>query len=283
MKKGGLGKGLDSLIGKKPAVIEDVSRETFLMMAEIEPNREQPRKQFDEEAIDELAESIRQHGIIQPLIVVKKDGYYQIVAGERRWRAAKKVGLKKVPVIIKEYTKREIDEIALIENIQRENLNPMEEAHGLKTLMKEYGLKQEDLVKVISKSRSYIANSVRLLNLPQEIQELVSAGKLSGGHGRALLGLPEMSMQTQAAAIVLEKEYTVRETEELVNKLKNPPKKKPEKRRDTALEQAEKELESSLGTKVVISGGAKRGKIQISYHSLEELERLIEWLQREER
>ncbi|MDO5696243.1 MAG: ParB/RepB/Spo0J family partition protein [Eubacteriales bacterium] len=277
MRKSGLGKGLDSLIAKKiPA--EDVSRETFLRTAEIEPNRKQPRKAFDAEKIDELAESIRRHGIIQPLVVVKRDGYYEIVAGERRWRAAKQAGLKKVPVVVQEYDERQVKEIALIENIQREDLNPMEEAAGIESLIKNYGLKQEEVAEIIAKSRTYVANAVRLLRLSATVRTHVAEGRLSAAHGRTLLALETAKQQERAAALILEKNLTVRETERLVKRMQQPTVRR-SITKDAAIEEAERILESGLGTKVRICNNRKnKGKIEIAYHSLDELERLIEIL-----
>lgn len=273
MKKGGLGKGLDSLISKGSDL--NVSRETLLRVSEIEPNRNQPRKIFEEGAIEELANSIIENGLIQPIVVVKKEDYYQIVAGERRWRASKKAGLKKLPVIIKEYTDRQIDEISLIENIQRENLNVIEEANGINSLINEYSLKQEELAKIISKSRAYIANSIRLLRLPDKIQGLLLEKKLSGGHARAILSLEDENQQIEVAEYTIEKKFSVRELEAYIKSLKKPKKVKEDKKIEIIA--LEHKLESSLGTKVRVSNNAKnRGKIEISYSSLEELERLID-------
>lgn len=276
MKRGGLGKGLDSLIKEKKV---DVSRETMLRLSEIEPNRNQPRKVFDEEGIRELSQSIKENGLIQPIVVVKKDDYYQIVAGERRWRASKMAGLTKIPVILKEYTERQIDEISLIENIQRENLNSIDEAKGIATLMKDYELKQEDLAKIISKSRAYIANSVRLLKLPDQIQDLLSKNKLTSGHGRALLSIEDEEYQIELAKMIVEKNLSVRVVEDLVKKKKQTNSKVSKPSKANEIIELEKELESSLGTKVVVKNNKKNtGKIEISYYSLEELERLIEIL-----
>ena len=216
MKKGGLGKGLDSLIPK--STNSNVSRETLLRVSEIEPNRDQPRKKFDDDSIEELATSIKEHGLIQPIIVVKKEDYYMIVAGERRWRAAKLAGINKVPVVIKEYDEREISEIALIENIQRESLNPIEEAEGILSLMEKYDLKQEELAKIVSKSRPYIANSLRLLKLNKDDQLFVSESKKSTGHARCLVTVDE-ALQKDIAQNIINKGLSVRETEELINNL----------------------------------------------------------------
>lgn len=276
--RGGLGKGLDLLIpGAEPKEVEKESQ--FLKTSQIEPNKDQPRKKFDEEAIEELANSIRQYGIIQPIIVCKKDDYYQIIAGERRWRAAKKAGLREVPVVIKEYTDKEIAEISLIENIQREDLNPIEEAQSYRQLIDEYHLTQEDLAERIAKSRTEIANKMRLLKLPNEVQQMLAAGTLSAGHARALLALDTKKDQLKAAEIVLERSLSVRQTEDLVKKMKTPKKSKTAKKEKDeyafVYKDLEKKLSDRLGTKVTINRKEKdKGKIEISYYSEEELDRL---------
>lgn len=273
MKKGGLGKGLEKLIPKSE--IEDVSRETLLRVAEIEPNRDQPRKTFDDESIDELTESIKEHGVIQPIIVVKGQGYYRIVAGERRWRAAKKAGLTKIPAIIKEYTKKQISEVALIENLQRENLNVVDEAFGVKNLIDTYNLKQEEVAKILSKSRPYITNLLRLLNLNNDVLCILRDGKISFGHARALLVIKDEDYQKEIVNLIISKKLSVRQTEDLINA--KPKTKLNENKKNLAIVQVEKQLELSLKTKVSINNSKKnKGSIKISYNSLEEFERIIE-------
>lgn len=277
MKKGGLGKGLDSLIPKTNK--ENVSRETLLRIAEVEPNREQPRKNFDDVTIDELADSIKENGVIQPIIVVKGDGYYKIVAGERRWRAAKKAGLTKIPALIKDYSEEKISEIALIENMQRENLNSVDEAFGIKTLIDKYELKQEEVAKVLSKSRPYITNALRLLSLSKDVLELLKDGKLSTGHARALLAVKDEEKQLHLAHLVIEKGLSVRQVEELVNGKSIEPKIKQYKTQEVL--KLEKELETLLKTKITIKNSSKnKGNIKIQYNNLEEFERIVDLFRR---
>ena len=216
--RGGLGKGLDLLIPVEPAEKEEKDV-VVLKTSMLEPNKEQPRKSFDSEKIDELAQSIKQYGIIQPIIVCKKDDYYQIIAGERRWRAAKKAGVKEVPVVVKEYSDREIAEISLIENIQREDLNPIEEALSYKQLIDDYHLTQEELAQRVSKSRTVITNAMRLLKLHKDVQKMLVDGRLSAGHARAILALEDPKQQLKIANEVVEKNLSVRQTEDLVKEL----------------------------------------------------------------
>lgn len=300
VKRKGLGKGIDSLIpdtgsakGKtstnsKPVVKEVVKEvikevkvpaDAMMKISDIEPNREQPRKSFDKEALEELADSIRQFGIIQPIVVQKKDDYYEIIAGERRWRAAKLAKIKEVPVVIKEYTKQEVMEIALIENIQRKDLNPIEEALAYKSLIDEYHLKQDELAKRVSKSRAAIANAMRLLRLTDEIQNMLVNDEISMGHARALLALDQEDLQLEAAKVVIEKGLSVRDTEKLVKSILNPKQVKlPIPSSDDAVyESIATKLREKLGTKVSINhkkGG--KGKIEIEYYSKEEFERILE-------
>ena len=279
--RGGLGKGLDLLIpteGKSSAQPEEEKETVILKTSQLEPNKEQPRKKFDEEKIEELASSIKQYGIIQPIIVCKKDDYYQIIAGERRWRAAKKAGVKEVPVVIKDYTDKEIAEISLIENIQREDLNPIEEAKSYRQLIDEYHLTQEELAERVSKSRTEITNKMRLLKLHEDVQQMLVDGSLSAGHARALLGLEDKEQQLKVANDVVEKNYSVRQTEELVKKINEP--KKPDSKKekdgmDFVYRDLEKKLSECLGTKVKINRKDKnKGKIEINYYSDDELDRL---------
>ena len=277
--KGGLGKGLDLLI--PGAETKEEKKEALLLKtSQLEPNKDQPRKKFDEEAIEELAQSIKQYGIIQPIIVCKKDDYYQIIAGERRWRAAKKAGIREVPVVVKEYTDKEIAEISLIENIQREDLNPIEEAKSYQRLIDEYKLTQEELSERVSKSRTEIANKMRLLKLHDEVQKMLISGALSAGHARALLGLEAKKDQLKAANEIIEKSLSVRQTEDLVKKMNEPKKDKTAKGKeadslDFVYRDLEKKLSDCLGTKVRISRKDKnKGKIEINYYSEDELDRL---------
>ena len=305
-RKSGLGKGLDSLIPQISTVKED-KREDFstnvnknvdnsvenqgtnapllVKISSIEPNREQPRKKFDEAALEELAESIRQHGILQPLLVQKKDRHYEIIAGERRWRAAKLAGLREVPVIIQEYSDQEVMEIALIENIQREDLNAVEEAQAYQTLMREFLLTQEEVAEKVGKSRAAVANRLRLLRLPQRIQNWLAEGTLTEGHARALLSLEEEERQLEAAKKILDQKLTVRETEKLVRDMQKPPAPKRDdswKARDQVIyEKLEEELRQLTGTKVAIQRKEEgKGRIQLDYYSVEELERLMELFRR---
>lgn len=278
--KTGLGKGIDLLIPgglDEPAKAKEPEDKTMLKISQIEPNRKQPRKQFDKEPLEELAESIRQYGIIQPIVVCKRDDYYEIIAGERRWRAAKKAGLKEVPVVIKEYTDKEIAEISLIENIQREDLNPVEEAKAYKQLIDDYDLTQEDLAKRISKSRTAITNTLRLLNLHTKVQTMLIKGQLSAGHARALLGLEDHELQLETAQKVIDQTLSVRQTEDLVRMLNHPaPEKLPKMPVDPSYRELEGRLRDALGTKVRIKRQTEsKGKIEINYYSEEQLDEIF--------
>lgn len=251
----------------------------MIPISKIEPNREQPRKNFDEDALQELAESIKQFGIIQPLIVQERDGYYEIIAGERRWRAARIASLKEVPVIIREYTSREVMEISLIENIQREDLNPIEEAGAYRRLMEEYNLKQDEVAQRVSKSRAAIANSVRLLNLDARVQDMIVAQMLSTGHARALLAVTDPEQQYQTAQKVFDEKLTVRDVEKLVRRMNEAPVTPVKRQISEALQAVYTDLaermKQTLGTKVSISPkSAQKGKIEIEYYSADELDRL---------
>lgn len=291
-KKGGLGKGLDSLISNKVNTqqlntgvnTEAEKADKMVKISKVEPNREQPRKQFDEESLNELAESIKQYGIIQPIVVCDKTSYYEIVAGERRWRAAKIAGLKEVPVIIREFTEEELVEIALIENIQREDLNPIEEAQAYKKMMDMFHVKQEDVAKKVSKSRAAVANSMRLLKLCEEVQQMIIDGTLSSGHARCLITIEDPEKQKQIAEQIIEQHLSVRETERLLKKLqKEQPEEKKTKEVDEQLQiiyaNLAEQMKQILGTKVEIRQKTmEKGKIEIEYYSQEELSRLIELL-----
>lgn len=296
-KKNGLGKGLDSLISnsgtKKNAAPKDDNVKIVEKVVEkkgvetknitlIEPNRDQPRKNFDEDALLELAESIKLYGIIQPLVVQKKDNHFEIIAGERRWRAAKLAGIKEVPVIIKEYTDREVMEISLIENIQREDLNPIEEAEAYKRLLEEYNLKQDEVAERVSKSRSAVTNSLRLLKLDKRVQQMMVDEKISGSHARTLLSLEDGEAQYLIACRIFDEKLSVREVEKLVKLMlnpKNPPEKK-EKPNEFIYRDIEERIKAILGTKVTVDHKANnKGKISIEYYSNDELERIMDLLQ----
>lgn len=292
-KKNGLGKGLDVLIPagtKKTETKSDTSASEgqkekkqidTLKIMEIEPNREQPRKKFDEDALLELADSIKQFGVIQPLIVQKKEKYYEIIAGERRWRAAKLAGLKQVPVIIKDYTDQEMMEISLIENIQREDLNPIEEAMAYKRLLEEYHLKQDEVAERVSKSRTAVANSIRLLKLDKRVQQMMIDDMISAGHARTLITLEDPELQYTIATKIFDEKLSVRETEKLIKSLQNPQaaveKEKPSN--DFIYKDIEEKIKAILGTKVTVDHKNNKGKISIEYYSNEELERILSLLE----
>ena len=300
VKRGGLGKGLDSLIPDmnvgstaspktevKTKIVEKVVEkvvevekpvEVKVKVTKIEPNKEQPRKNFDEDALIELSESIKQHGVLQPILVQERKGYYEIIAGERRWRAAKLAGLKEVPVIIKKFSEQEIVEISLIENIQRENLNPIEEAIAYKRLLTEFHLKQDEVAERVSKSRTAVTNSMRLLKLDERVQEMVIEEKLSTGHARALLGIEDLELQYQTACKVFDEKMSVRDVEKLVKAMNVPKKeiKKPEINQIIYEDMSEK-LKQIMGTKVqILPKNNEKGKIEIEYYSSDELERIID-------
>lgn len=258
---------------------EENKGELLLNINEVEPNRDQPRKEFDEDALLELADSIKQYGILQPLIVQKKKGYYEIIAGERRWRAAKLAGIKEVPVIIKEYTKQEIVEISLIENIQRENLNPIEEAMAFKRLLDEFNLKQDEVAERVSKSRTAVTNSMRLLKLDERVQQMIVDDMISTGHARALLAIDNKEQQYNLATKIFDEKLSVRETEKLVKSLKNPKKPvvKEKVERVFVYDDIIEKMKNVMGTKVNINAKANgKGKIEIEYYSDEELERIYD-------
>lgn len=275
-KKTGLGKGLDALFANN--IVDEVIKENEviekLKITEVEPNRNQPRKNFDEEALEELAESIKRYGVIQPIIVVKKDDYYEIVAGERRWRASKKAGLKEIPAIVREGDERKNKEIALIENVQREDLNAYEKALGIKELMDEYGLTQQEVSEILGKSRSSIANTVRILNLDERVLELVKQGKLAEGHARTLLAIEDKDKQYQTALKMIEKGATVRDFEKNVSFKKN--NKKTADKYEAIFRDIENSFQGFFGTKVKLEPGKRKGKIVIEYANNEDLERILE-------
>ena len=274
---------VEKVVEKPVEKIVEKPVEQTLKLNLIEPNSEQPRKNFDEESLQELADSIKQYGILQPLIVQKKGSHYEIIAGERRWRAAKIAGITDVPVLIREYDKQQTMEIALIENVQRADLNPIEEAQAFQQLIQEFHLTQEEIANRVSKNRATITNSMRLLKLDSRVQDMLAEGKISSGHARALLGLEDRERQYQVAVKIVEEKLSVRDVEKLVKMMNRPPKeKKPEKGPDIDLiyRQVEDKLKSIMGTKVVINQKDKnKGRIEIEYYSQEELERLIELME----
>lgn len=295
IKKKGLGKGLDSLIPDNKSMKSVTSEKTVeskedaaaksgvqvMKINEVEPNRDQPRKNFDEDALLELSDSIKQFGVLQPLLVRKRKDYYEIIAGERRWRAAKLAGVKEVPVIEKEYTDQEILEIGLIENIQRENLNPIEEAIAYKRLLEEFNLKQDEVAERVSKSRTAVTNSMRLLKLSDKVQQMIIDDMISTGHARALLAIDDPELQYTLANKIFDEKLSVRETEKLVKEIKNP--KKPKEKKPVAnsfiYQDLEEKMKSVFGTKVnIASKGKGKGKIEIEYYSDDELEHLFDMM-----
>lgn len=301
--KRGLGRGLSNLIPTDDT-IEDVSTKTSkqtkasttvktevikkveqtLNINRIEPNKNQPRKEFNEDALQELAESIKQFGVIEPLVVVKRKGYYELIAGERRWRAARLAGLKEVPVVIKDYDDQQIVEIALIENIQREDLNPIEEAHAYERLIEEFHLTQDEVAERVSKSRTTVTNALRLLKLTDKVQQMLIDDMLSTGHVRALITITDPQLQYETAMYIFDKKLSVRETESYVKKLLNKkPKEKSSEKEDSELsflyKAIENRLKESLGTKTTIKAKTREsGKIEIEYYSQEDLERITQLL-----
>lgn len=294
----GLGKGLDALIPSsvgnesstkktnqkgKAEKEEKVVGETIVNITKVEPNREQPRKNFDEDALEELAESIKQFGLLQPILVQDRKDYYEIIAGERRWRAAKKAGLKEVPVIIKNLTEQEIVEISLIENIQREDLNPIEEAQAYKRLLTEFNLKQDEVADRVSKSRTAVTNSMRLLKLCDEVQQMIVSGMITTGHARALIGIEDPEEQYTIAQRIFDEKLSVRDVEKLVKNLGKPVKLRKPNEVDQSLaviyQDIEDKLKEKLSTKVAItSKGNGAGKIEIEFYSNDDLEKLIDVL-----
>ena len=262
---------------------ENVSRETLIKISRIEPNEGQPRKSFDEETLKELADSMKEYGILQPLLVKRKGGNFQIIAGERRWRAAKMAGLKEVPVIVREYNKQQSVEIALIENVQRADLNPIEEALAYQQLMQEFGLKQEEIALRVSKNRATITNSIRLLKLAEPVQQLLISGEISSGHARALLGLEDKEQQIALASQIIEKGLNVRQVEKLVKMMTKPQKDEKEKEESEEKDLSfifrdlEEKMKGIMGTKVMIHQKDKnKGRIEIEYYSASELQRIVE-------
>ena len=296
--KKGLGKGLGNLIpesdkeAQKTKVVEKVVEkkvivkepaETIVKINEVEPNKNQPRRTFDEDALLELAESIKQHGVIQPLIVKKRDKYYEIIAGERRWRAAKMAGLKEIPIVIKDLSDQEIMEVALIENIQREDLNPIEEAQAYQRLIKEYNYKQDELAERVSKSRVAVTNSMRLLKLDERVQKMIIDDMISAGHARALLAITDSEKQYTIAMKVFDEKLSVRETEKLIKNLDKQvkPKVNTTPENDFIYRDIENKLKESMGNKVIIHNkDNNKGKIEIEYYSQDDFERIVDILKK---
>ena len=272
----GLGRGLDALIS--PSANLDAAEIREIKTADIHPGENQPRRNFDAATLEELAQSVREHGILQPLLVRLRGGEYELVAGERRWRAAQLAGLETVPALVKEINEKEAAEISLIENIQRDDLNMLEEARAYQQLMAKHGYTQEEIGSKIGKSRSYITNSIRLLNLPPEIQQMLEEKQLSSGHARALLALTEAPEQKKLAQRIVQLQLSVRETEKLIQQLKEPPQSKKTRRKPGVLLEIEEKLQNLLGTKTEIITQKRGGKIEIKYYSDEELERILETL-----
>lgn len=269
-KKMGLGKGLDALFIENDQPIKENENVNEVNIADIEPDKNQPRKVFDEEKLSELAASIKEHGVITPLIVAPiEDGRYKIIAGERRWRAARKAGVKKLPVVIKEVSQKEAAEIALIENLQREDLNVIEEAKGYESLKKEFSMTQDEIAKRVGKSRPVVANAMRLLTLGKEIVAMLELGEISPGHGKVLLSVEDKEKRLELAIACKEKNLSVRELEAAIKKLNAP--EKPKKEKDINIAALEKRITETIGRKVKISGSANKGKLTIEYTSLEDL------------
>ena len=289
--KRGLGRGLDSLFGEynsepeqvKEKVVEKVERVVVNEPKEIEiglidRNPEQPRKIFEENALNELAESIKNHGIIQPIIVKENDGRYIIIAGERRWRASRIAGLKSIPCVVKNYTEQQISEIAIIENLQREDLNPIESAKAIKNLINQYNLTQDEVADKIGKSRPAVANTLRLLSLPENIITLVESNKITAGHARALLAIDDPLKQKEVALLIIEKELTVRDVENLIKTLNKPTSEKAAKVQSLELKDFSERIKRTLATKVEIKGDDNKGKIVINYYSKDDLNRIYDIL-----
>lgn len=292
MAKRGLGKGLGALFTEDTTSVtapglpekDTTDKVILLKLSQVEPNRAQPRKQFDEEKLAALADSIREHGVLQPILVQEiAGGQYQIIAGERRWRASRLAKIKEIPAIVRTYDEQTVMEVALIENLQRENLNPVEEALGYKQLMDEFNLTQEKIAQRVGKSRPAVANALRLLALSESVLALLKAGKLFGGHARAILSLPTQQLQEVLAARIVEGQLSVRQAEALAKILPKEKNKKSEEKKPTALDielqQLSKSIANKLGTKVQIINGAKKGKIEIEYYGGDDLDRILKILQ----
>ena len=283
LKRSGLGpkgKGLEALFEQKKDEFESAVSDGSVKLIDInkiEPNRNQPRKNFSEESLEELAESIRMYGVIQPIVVKKKDGFYELVAGERRWRASKIAGIMRIPAVVKDYENEKLFEIALAENLQREDLNPIEEALGYSRLSEEFGLNQEEIAQRVGKSRSAVANAIRLLSLDENIRALVKDGKLSAGHARAIIPVEDEYKRLEIAERIIDEELSVRETENIVKKLNSSKKEgsKPSKFNTSSYGRIEEKLKNILGTKVKLKSGKNKGAIEIEYYSDDDLDRIM--------
>ena len=290
--KKGLGKGLDTLIPSNVLDSADNKQKTgkaqtpdsVVDINKVEPNRDQPRKNFDEDALEELADSIRQVGLIQPIVVQDRKGYYEIIAGERRWRACKKAGLKEIPVIIRNFTEQEIVEISIIENIQREDLNPIEEAMAYKRLLEEFNLKQDEVAEKVSKNRTTITNSLRLLKLTDDVKQMIVDGKISTGHARAIISIEDPAKQLEIAEKIFDEKMSVREVEKYIKSLDKPakPKKKVNESLQVVYDNIEEQLKLMLGTKVSILSKSTEGsgKLEIEFYNHDDLERIVEIIKR---
>lgn len=279
IKKSGLGKGLGALIPENEEKVDNAITE--IKLTDIEPNDKQPRKEFDDSALTDLSESIKEHGVVQPIIVRRLGNGYQIIAGERRWRASRLAGVKTIPAIVKDCTNLEVMELALIENLQREDLNSIEEAQAYKSLIEEYAMTQEDIARKIGKSRPAIANSLRLLQLPNGIKDMIASGKISQGHARALLAIEGDKKQLEIAEKIIEQQLNVRQIEKLAKTEKK--KEEPKEKEDIyqiEVKQLEERLKEALGTKVTIQHKKDKGKIEIEYYSNDELDRIIELMEK---
>lgn len=276
-KKGGLGKGLDAIFSEND--MEDKNSAVAIKIGEIEPNRDQPRKNFDDESIAELADSISRHGVLQPLLVRPLiGGGYQIVAGERRWRAARMAGVQEVPAVVRDLTDSEVMQLALIENLQREDLNPLEEAGGYQALIEEYGFTQEDIARTVGRSRPAVANALRLLSLPEDLRAMVQDGTLSAGHARTLLAFPDEESMRRAAKLAVEQDLTVRQLEKMAQDARGgeqEPKHQPAKRRMPYYDEVELALHEHLGRRVSVKGNKKKGTLLIEFYGEEDLSELI--------
>lgn len=287
MAKKGLGKGLGALISEDFSIENESipSGVAEIKITQIEPDPNQPRKDFDQEKLDLLADSIKVHGVIQPLIVTEQSsGFYRIIAGERRWRAAKQAGLTTVPVVVKTYSEEQSAEIALVENLQREDLNGIEEARGYKTLMEQFSLTQKQVAEKVGKSRPAVANALRLLNLPESVQDMVIYGEISSGHARAISGISDSELQTDLAQKIIAEDLSVRQIEKLIAQLENP---QPQREKETIdvnlksqLKSIQKDLQSYLGTKVKVVTGKNKSKIEIECYDMSEMERIIELIKK---
>lgn len=276
-KKGGLGKGLDAIFSEND--MEDKNSAVAIKIGEIEPNRDQPRKNFDDESIAELADSISKHGVLQPLLVRPIiGGGYQIVAGERRWRAARMAGVQEIPAVVRDLTDSEVMQLALIENLQREDLNPLEEAGGYQALIEEYGFTQEDIARTVGRSRPAVANALRLLSLPEDIRAMVQDGTISAGHARTLLAFPDEESMRRAARLIVEQDLTVRQLEKMSQNARGEeqePKRQPPKRRMPYYDEVELALHEHLGRRVSVKGNKKKGTLVIEFYGEEDLSELI--------